>query len=48
MQSIQVYKNDQRPKASIKDNDKLYIAKFSSKNDLHSVILWEAVMLELA
>lgn len=37
-----------RPKASIKDNDKLYIAKFSSKNDLHSVILWEAVMLELA
>ena len=37
-----------RPKASIKDNNKLYIAKFSSKNDTHSVILWEAAMLELA
>ena len=37
-----------RPKASIKDSNKLYIAKFSSNNDTHSVILWEAVMLELA
>lgn len=37
-----------RPKASIEDKGKLYIAKFSSINDLHSVILWEAVMLELA
>lgn len=37
-----------RPKASVEDKGKLYIAKFGSKNDLHSVILWEAVMLELA
>lgn len=37
-----------RPKASVEDKGKLYIAKFGSNNDLHSVILWEAVMLELA
>lgn len=37
-----------RPKASIKDNNKLYIAKFTSTNDTYSVILWEAVMLELS
>ncbi len=37
-----------RPKASVEDKGKLYIAKFSSANDLHSVILWESVMLELA
>lgn len=37
-----------RPKASIEDKGKLYIAKFGSVNDLYSVILWEAVMLELA
>ena len=37
-----------RPKASVEDKGKLYIAKFGSKNDLYSTTLWEAVMLELA
>lgn len=37
-----------RPKASVQDNNALYIAKFPSINDTHSVILWEATMLELS
>ena len=37
-----------RIKASVVDNDKLYIAKFPSINDEHSVILWEKTMLDLA
>ena len=37
-----------RPKASVQDNHILYIAKFPSINDTHSVILWEATMLKLS
>jgi serine/threonine-protein kinase HipA len=37
-----------RPKAVIEDEGKLYIAKFSSKNDAYRLISWEAVSLELA
>ena len=37
-----------RPKASVQDNNILYIAKFPSISDTHSVILWEAVMLKLS
>lgn len=37
-----------RPKASVIDNNELYIAKFSSKNDEYSVILWEKSMLDLS
>lgn len=37
-----------RLKASVVDKNTLYIAKFSSINDEHSVILWEKTMLDLA
>ncbi len=37
-----------RPKASVLDNNRLYIAKFISQKDEHSVILWEKTMLDLA
>lgn len=37
-----------RPKASVIDNNELYIAKFSSKNDEYYVILWEKSMLDLS
>ena len=35
-------------KASIEDNQKLYIAKFQSNTDTERVSLWEATMLDLA
>ena len=37
-----------RLKASVIDKDKLYIAKFPSINDEHSVILWEKTLLDVA
>ena len=37
-----------RLKASVLDKNKLYIAKFPSINDEHSVILWEKTLLDLA
>ncbi|BDB64187.1 phosphatidylinositol kinase [Helicobacter cinaedi] len=37
-----------RPKASIIDGNILYLAKFYSKNDEYSVILWEKTMFDLA
>lgn len=38
-----------RAKASVMDvNGDLYIAKFPQKNDMHNVILWEILTLELA
>ena len=37
-----------RLKASVLDKNRLYIAKFPSINDEHSVILWEKTLLDLA
>lgn len=36
------------PKASVEDNNKLWLAKFQSNTDSERVSLWEATMLDLA